>query len=272
MSSGEILRRAFMGAVLLVVLVSNAQAHNIVITIADGNAGGDGTIKFKFTTEPGQTGLRAFPLSVKSGDKSSTVAANVANYVNTKLPGVYSAVTGTTTVAGQTFQTVTITPVAGEGADFTSGTSETDYKDDPKLPGINFKVVASIPGTTSLQLTETSVPNPSLVIDWTLLVENQGNGVDASVFLASVPDTTSATSLIAMFDSALLSQGIPAMAGGDTLSLRTSDNDFFVVAESMGGSLYPSVSDSVTPEPTTLALFGSGMLALVFGCRRRCGC
>jgi hypothetical protein len=270
MNSERTLRRAIMGAVLLVVLVSTAQAHNVVIWIAQGKAGADGNISFKFTTdEKGTTSLHGLPLAVKSGEKSSTVASNLTNFVNSNksLMGAYTAASGTKTAGGDTYETVTITPVAGVGSDFDTG--NTIPAPDPLLPGISIQVVASIPGTTSLQLTETSVPDPSQVIDWTLLVEKQSNSVDASVFLAGVPDTTSATSLIAMFDSALLSQGIPVVANGDTLSLRTSDNDFFVVAESVGGSLYPSVSDSVAPEPTTVMLFGSGMLALFFGARRR---
>ncbi len=165
---------------------------------------------------------------------------------------------------------MTITPIPGAGDDFDFGSSYVFPTSDPKLSGGGVKIYSTNPGTTSLQLTVNGASVSGLNIDWTLFAVNQSGAVDGVVTLAGIPDTTSASALIGMFDSGLLSQGLDAVANGNSLSLTTSDNDFFALSRSAAGSLDYRISDaSPIPEPGTMTLVGSGLLGLAGVLRQR---
>lgn len=205
---------------------------------------------------------------VTANETADQIAQSVANFINkSTLNSDYTATIGTETDKGDsasyTYTTVTITPIADNGADFIKGTiSIPDGKTGPANVVVIPKVVNSGPGDSKMQLLPYLPPNPSLQSDWRLAVVNQTDQVPATSTLLDVSDTISATSLIAMFSSDLSSQGIPVFAIGDTLSLSTENNDFFVLSQSASGGLYPLFSDAAIPEPSTLTLFG--IAAVVF--------
>jgi len=267
-----VLRHACLASTLLLVLVPVASAHSIEIKFAPGTAGANGTIHFTFDTDnSGILGLASTSVKVRSGWSDSTIANFMALSLNASVfAPYYTAVAGTETLGTTTFSTVTIIPIAGQGDDFNSGSFDNPPGKDPQLPGMGVGVLAAVRGTASLQLTADAASNPALSINWELFVVNQTGNVDGTVTLASVPDTTSAAALIGMFDTALVNQGISAVANGDTLSLTTSDNDFFALTRSAAGSLDFYVSDSVaTPEPGTMTLLASGLLGMAgVVCRR----
>ncbi len=266
-------------AAVLVGLVFVASAHTIEIKFDPGGAAANGTINFNWFTDSstGFAGLVSTKVNVRAGWTGANLATFTAAILNTN-PAVsfaYTATTGTETVQSifgpvVTYDTVTITPVAGVGQDFDFGSFYVMPTSDPKLSGGGIKIYSTAPGTTSLQLTTNGPQVSGLNIDWTLFAVNQSGAVDGVVTLTGIPDTTSASALLGMFDSSLLSQGLPAVANGNTLSLTTADNDFFALSRSTAGSLDYRISDlSPVPEPGTIALFGGGLLGLAWSVRRK---
>ncbi len=271
-----VLRQACVAATLLFALVSVARAHNIEIKFDPGGATANGTINFNFFTDnSGPFALTKFSINVRSGWTGQNIAMFMAASMNANplVSLAYTATVGTETVPGPfgvTYDTVTVTPIAGLGADFDFGSFYIPPAKDPKLTGAGVKVHSTAPATTTLDLVVNGAFDSAL-IDWKLGVVDQAGNLVGMVALPGVPNNTSPSTLISMFDSGLVGQGIPSVATGNLLSLTTADNDFFVLTRSAPGSLDFTITDGVIPEPATLSLFGGGLLALIVGMRGRMG-
>ena len=180
-----------------------------------------------------------------------------------------SGETATTKNEGNGVWSFTVTPAKDSdgnplGKDFTKVTPYVSAGTNP--PGnvnITPKILNAGPGTTKLQLVPQGTPNPNLLINWTLNIDDQNDNVLASSLQLAVPDTTDADTLISMFDTDLANQGFPVVADGDTLSLTTPNNDYFDLTQSAFGNLYPLLSDEVIPEPSAFALLGIGVIGML---------
>jgi hypothetical protein len=260
----------------ILVYTNSATADLITVSISSTQvATMDGRIIIDGLTDKDQ--IIRFTGNVKEGQTASQIASGLCDSINSQYGGVaYHATQGTQTLSyGQstiTLITVTISPIKGGiGRDFVE-------VDQEETSGVNFygpadvKVNSAGPGTTSLNLIPSGAPgNNTKFIDWNLFVVGQNDVILGESLLANVPDTTGATSLIDMFAADLLNQGIPVVANGTTLNLTSNSNDYFVVENSVAGSLEPVLSDTVVvPELSTLVPFGIGAVGLLgYAWRRR---
>lgn len=274
-----ILRAVIIIATAFQLLISTAQANPVKITVTpppSGDSSGTGAGKMQVSFVSDGTGnmgeLTGLPINVNAGASASTTASNAAATVNN-----FSGATGevaTVKREGNGAWSVTIAPTTVNG---TTGSDFTGVKITVPQGGtapanllFNVKVMAASPGDAQLQLVSQATPNPYLNINWTLNVDDQNDNVLATSSLTAVPDTTDAATLIGMFDTSLLSQDIPVVADGDTLSLTTANNDYFFLTESATGSLYPLLSDSlIVPEPASVWLVVIGMPLLLRRMRQR---
>jgi hypothetical protein len=264
-----------------------ANGGSITLKISESGAAGagQGQLLINFQTDPtnGGIGLTNEALTITNGETAIQIATGLMNQVNNdfSVNQFYTATAGTQTDLlgdGQTvtFQTVTITPMTGSdghGQDFTAG-SISIPQGATVPPGVVLDPVvdSTAMATAQLQLVSTGTPNPSATTDWSLGVVNQSNEVIATSTLLNEPDTVANSTLIAMFSSDLLSQGIPVVASGNTLSLTSDDNDSFVITQFSstfgGGKQFPLIRDATLPEPSSLTLLVIGVFGAL-GCASR---